>query len=261
MEQVPLSNVAEGTGNKGVNYSAAGDETNVIEDSTPRKTDNTAIRTDEKRMIGQTISALNHLLIAGITIYIIANSFEKYSLFSWHPSCMTVGTFLLMAEAVMALSPDNILTTKLGRQSKVRMHWILQAIAAVLIFIGFLTIVINKNKHNKNHFQSVHAILGLITFILVILTSLGGVFALYSVKFRQLVKPVTVKLMHNIIGIITYFIGAVCLLLGLYSNWFETFGYTAKIICRTFVVVSAITTLQSPTKSAVYRIKNNFSRT
>jgi cytochrome b-561 domain-containing protein 2 len=89
-----------------------------------------------------------------------------------------------MAEAVMMMmSQDNIIASKLSRQGRVRLHWILQAGAAASIFTGFLVIVINKNIHNKNHFKSWHSILGLVFLVSVGITNSGGVITLYSFRF------------------------------------------------------------------------------
>jgi hypothetical protein len=42
-------------------------------------------------LIGAAMSLLSHLIFVVFTIYIIFLCFEDYSLFSWHPTCMTVG--------------------------------------------------------------------------------------------------------------------------------------------------------------------------
>lgn len=42
-------------------------------------------------LIGVAMSVLSHLMFLLFTIYVTYISFEDYSLFSWHPICMTVG--------------------------------------------------------------------------------------------------------------------------------------------------------------------------
>jgi hypothetical protein len=42
-------------------------------------------------LIGAAMSLLSHLIFVVFTIYITFLCFEDYSLFSWHPTCMTVG--------------------------------------------------------------------------------------------------------------------------------------------------------------------------
>jgi hypothetical protein len=43
------------------------------------------------RLIGAAMSLLSHLIFVLFTIYITYLCFEDYSLFSWHPTCMTIG--------------------------------------------------------------------------------------------------------------------------------------------------------------------------
>jgi hypothetical protein len=42
-------------------------------------------------LIGAAMSLLSHLIFVLFTIYITYLCFEDYSLFSWHPTCMTIG--------------------------------------------------------------------------------------------------------------------------------------------------------------------------
>jgi hypothetical protein len=44
-----------------------------------------------KGIIGVAMSVLSHLMFVLFTIYVTYICFEDYSLFSWHPICMTVG--------------------------------------------------------------------------------------------------------------------------------------------------------------------------
>ncbi|KAJ9580735.1 hypothetical protein L9F63_024086 [Diploptera punctata] len=170
---------------------------------------------------------------------------------------MTVGSLLLMAEAVMVISPDNLIGSKLSHQGRVRTHWILQAAAAGCIFAGFLVIVISKNIHNKKHFHSWHAIIGLVLIICMGLASSGGVFTLYSLKLKKIIKPAKMKLIHNLAGIVTFLIGVIVEILGLYTHWFNRHSSpTAQVICIVFLVLAAIFTLEGALKSAYSRFKS-----
>jgi hypothetical protein len=53
------------------------------------KIHHTAKRTNG--LIGVVMSVLSHLMFVLFTIYVTYICFENYSLFSWHPICMTVG--------------------------------------------------------------------------------------------------------------------------------------------------------------------------
>jgi hypothetical protein len=53
---------------------------------------NNMYKADKKnRLIGAAMSLLSHLIFVLFTIYITYISFQNYSLFSWHPACMTIG--------------------------------------------------------------------------------------------------------------------------------------------------------------------------
>lgn len=256
MGDIPLSNVTSATtygGTRGTDDSEKESPivTDVPSGNTPRRRYKPTVM----------LSTLGSIIAASFSMYIVVLSFTTYSLFSWHPSLMTLGTFLLMGEAVMAMSQDNIITGRLGRPSRVKIHWILQAIAASLIFIGFLIIVINKNINNKHHFHTWHSIFGLITVIMVGITSSGGVAALFSVQIKQFIQPALMKLVHNVAGILTYICGALSMILAMYSTWFQKQNdNTAQIICMILIIVVAVCTLESAVGSAYGRIKQMLHR-
>lgn len=258
MDDVPLSNVTERDPSYGTSRTQTADfkETQVHDGSRGRP------RAMSK--VSLWASVICHLILVTFTFYIIILCFyDSYSLFLWHPSLMTIGAFLLMAEAVMAMSQDNPLSGKFGRSLRVQMHWILQALAASFIFIGFLIIVVNKNLHNKNHFHSWHAIYGLITVIMVGMASTGGVAALYSIRIKQFIRPALIKLIHNIAGIVTYIFGAITMILAMYSGWFTTrdsYSYATQVICIFLIVVSTISTLQNAVRAAYTRLVQTCQR-
>nr|CAD7603407.1 unnamed protein product [Timema genevievae] len=173
-----------------------------------------------------------------------------------------IGALTLMAQAIMAMSHDNIFADKLSRQGRVRAHWVLQAFAAIFIFAGFLVIVINKNLNDKPHFVTIHAIVGLIAVILVGLASSGGVATLFSLRLKMLVRPAVMKLVHNILGIVTFSLGVICTILGLFSKWFsDNGGYAAQVICTVVVALAGVLTLESAVKSAYARYEHGWKET
>lgn len=203
------------------------------------------------------MSNTSHILFLLFTLYVLILSFGDYSFFSWHPTLMTIGSLLFMGEAVMAISTGNWLTSRLNRRNRVTAHWILQAIAAACIFAGFLIIFINKNRHGKLHFQSLHGILGLVSVIFVGITSSGGVVALYTARLKDIIKPAKIKFAHNIFGIITFAIGIASTILGIYSGWFTRHSNTTMQIVSVIVVTLAgIFAVLNAFKSAYSRFIN-----
>lgn len=116
---------------------------------------------------------------------------------------------LLMGQAILILSDDNILTflhpcvKKTAREH----HWILQILAAMCNLVGFVTMIVQKNITGSGHFQTTHATLGLVTIVLSFVAATGGIFTLYAAKLKDSVKPSYIKLIHTIIGIITFVLG------------------------------------------------------
>ncbi|KAK7871930.1 hypothetical protein R5R35_009733 [Gryllus longicercus] len=252
MEDVPLSSVTECDG------AVRAPPHDNIKDGEAHGTSRVA------NTMSSASAVICHLILVAFTLYIVILCFnDSYKLFLWHPSLMTIGGFLLMAEAVMAMSQDNPICGRFGRSSRIQIHWILQALAASFIYIGFLVIVINKNLNNKHHFHTWHSIFGLITVIMVGMTSSGGVGALYSVRTKEFIRPALIKLIHNIAGIITYFFGAICMILSMYSDWFttrESHSNATQVICILLIVLSSVFTLQSAARSAYLKIIQNCSR-
>ncbi|XP_063232276.1 uncharacterized protein LOC134536485 [Bacillus rossius redtenbacheri] len=215
---------------------------------------------ETKKIVFRCLSTMSfacHVLTAGLSVYFTYVSFKSYQFFSWHPACMTIGALALMAQAIMVMSPENILASPLGRQGRVRAHWILQALAAGFIFAGFLVVVVNKNRGGKPHFATLHAVAGLVTVVLVALTSCGGVGTLFSARFKALARPAAVKLAHNILGIVTFAAGVITLVLGLYSGFYrQEAGFSSQVICTVILTLAGILTLETPVKSAYARFKS-----
>lgn len=118
------------------------------------------------------------------------------------------------------MSKDNIITGTLPKWLRVRLHWISQLIALVLIGTGFAIAYINKNKLNKQHFTSWHAIFGLIGIIGFIPALLDGVLALYHGALRHYISPRYNKFLHFFNGVVAYLFGGAALILSVYTKWF-----------------------------------------
>lgn len=158
---------------------------------------------------------------------------------------------MLMAEAILTLSPSNYLTRRLSRGNRIIVHWVLQALATVSIYAGFLVIVINKNMHNKSHFYTTHAIVGLVAVIGCGITSLDGVITLFGMNFKDWVSPVKTKLIHIVFGMITFLLGMIALALGLYTHWFmRNSNETLQVVFTVIAAMATFLTLENAVRSA-----------
>ena len=124
-----------------------------------------------------------------------------------------------MSHAILSMADNNYFTSSFSYQNKVTLHWVLQAVAGVLIVIGVTCIYANKVMNDKPHFQTTHAIFGLITNLLLLSSIAGGVVTKYSFQLRKTVKPIFIKMGHSIFGMTTYIMAMISIGLGVYSGW------------------------------------------
>ncbi|KAH8820010.1 hypothetical protein F5884DRAFT_658712 [Xylogone sp. PMI_703] len=91
--------------------------------------------------------------------------------FSPHPLLNTSG-LLLLTQSILLLQPTHLPAQK---RSGTYAHFGINVLALSLLASGLVIIEINKFSHNGTHFESPHAILGLITYISLLLQSAVGV--------------------------------------------------------------------------------------
>ncbi|KAK4933786.1 hypothetical protein LTR49_000252 [Elasticomyces elasticus] len=92
-------------------------------------------------------------------------------LFSAHP-LLNSAAVLFFIQGILSLQPTY--TAKQKKQGTYT-HAALNDVAILAAVAGLVVIEYNKIAHNGTHFESPHAILGLITYILVILQALIGI--------------------------------------------------------------------------------------
>lgn len=164
-----------------------------------------------------------------------------------------------MSQAVLTLSGANLLTYQRHHKTRVLVHWLLQAVAGVLITVAFVCIVLNKIRMGKAHFQTTHGLFGLITVILTLVSIGGGVFTKYGYQLRSVVRPIYSKIMHGVAGTVTYILGSVTIGLGIYSRWFEEDNgeqvrlalLIGLIAVTLYVIINPIAATISRTKTAL----------
>jgi hypothetical protein len=122
-----------------------------------------------------------------------------------------------MGTAILVLSDDNILTHLHPKIKKTvrELHWIIQIVAAISNIVGFATIIHHKTIKGLSHFQSSHAILGLVTIILSFVAAVGGISTLCAAKLKKWIKPSHIKLLHTILGMLTFVLGIATQVTGL----------------------------------------------
>ncbi|KAG7196779.1 hypothetical protein KM043_013117 [Ampulex compressa] len=200
------------------------------------------------------VSFLTHFLLLAPVIYIIALAFGNYSFFSWHPICISLGVGLFITEAVFGISGEAYLISKLPRRKRVTLHWILHSVGLGLLLIGFIIIVVNKVKHNKRHFVTPHAILGLITILLALLTAAFGIVTNNTRWLYPRVRPVLIKIVHAFGGIVVMVLLLAALITGTYTRWWPG-SDTGRSLTFTSFFIAGVLILIKPILGAVSRSK------
>lgn len=168
----------------------------------------------------------------------------------------------LMTEGVLALSKDNFVS-KYCRPFRLRSHWIPLTIAVVLSLAGFLVAFINKNRLNKNHFVSWHALFGLIGLISSIPTCLNGIPVLYKKEIKKYISPKIAKFVHIATGVATVLFGGISLFLSVYSNWFQkrtSRSYVPFLYGLLCVSIATVVVLLKPIRSCTKFIVNSLKK-
>ncbi|MCJ1477386.1 hypothetical protein MMC13_006057 [Lambiella insularis] len=121
---------------------------------------------------------------------------NKLILFSAHPLLNSAGV-LLTTQAILVLQP-----THLPKQKKqgTNIHAVLNGAAVLSLIAGLVVIEYNKGDHG-HRFESVHAILGLVTYILLIIQALVGITQYYTPSlYGGLNKAKTLWKYHRMSG-------------------------------------------------------------
>jgi hypothetical protein len=134
---------------------------------------------DQNIMAGPSISQSNHKIISvtfllySILIgrFIATQPSSEWSFFSWHPFLMTSGFVGLMGVAAV--------TKKLGGYANTKYHGYLSSAGLMLAFGGISVIYKNKDIHNKPHFTSTHAWMGIATMVCAFLPAIAGLVFLH----------------------------------------------------------------------------------
>lgn len=175
-----------------------------------------------KKKKARSLSIMAHIFAVMLCVFVIYLAQPGTSSFSWHPTLMVLGFGLFMFEAILLFSPYSSLLGNSERSLKVKCHWILQALSAVCIHLGFAAIYYNKIKNDKPHFVSWHGKSGLLAVSMATMQTIVGPSLIYY-KNRVL-NPLGTSLairkkLHGLVGALSFFSGYIALVLSLYSNF------------------------------------------
>ncbi|KAK6512665.1 hypothetical protein TWF506_008841 [Arthrobotrys conoides] len=136
------------------------------------------------------------LLILLVTVWVSIFSLPL-GLFTLHPLFNSVG-ILLLFEAVLLLQPTHTPGQKVRGAI---VHSILTGASLVLLIGAGVAIVVNKIRTKHSHFDSTHAILGLVVYILILGQTIIGFAQFYTPSlFGSIENAKAIYKYHRIAG-------------------------------------------------------------
>lgn len=114
---------------------------------------------------------------------------------------------VMMTQSILAFYSQNVWSRNYSRQTQRTLHWVLQAIGSSMAMVGIVLEYVSREQKGKAHFKFGHGLMGLITGILTLISMVGGVSALWSIYFKRYIKPVYLKLAHNLNGVAAFVCG------------------------------------------------------
>ncbi|CAH1112372.1 unnamed protein product [Psylliodes chrysocephalus] len=155
--------------------------------------------------------------------------------FSYHVILCTFGYLPLMAEAIMMFVGDDIWSKNISRKAKYAIHGIIITVATVVTIVG--NILVFVYIQTGYHLYTEHGITGLISMIILIISLILGLAVYYPNQAKNILplRPVTIKLLHNVCGLLGFGFGIISLCYGYFTHWFiyyngEESRYAALIL-------------------------------
>ncbi|ERL89552.1 uncharacterized protein LOC109540501 isoform X1 [Dendroctonus ponderosae] len=160
------------------------------------------------------------------TVWLMAYNRDWGSMHTWHVFLSTIGFALLMAEAVAMQNPGNGFFLGYGKIARGFLHGVLMLLATTAVLAGVSIKIQDKALNNRSHFTTTHGIVGFVSYLLTMLSFLGGIL-LFFVKLVLRIcnlRPIYLRKCHTFLGISAYALGIVSLCFGL-RNYFSEASY------------------------------------
>jgi len=157
------------------------------------------------------------ILTFGFIVIILAE--PGCSLFSYHPSLMSLGLMIFVLEAIVQMKDPRSPRNPAWR---ITIHWVFHTIGLTLALIAFYCIYMNKVELEKFHFVTWHGKFGIATLMVLIVQWNAGWLAKHSVGLSQItgINRITINKIHKFFGVFASMSVAFTVLLGMHSTWF-----------------------------------------
>ncbi|KAG5888810.1 hypothetical protein JTB14_032723 [Gonioctena quinquepunctata] len=185
-------------------------------------------------------NTIYHQAVAVVTVfitYVIFKNLDTSNRMLWHMFLSTFAYVPLMAEGIILFSEPNVWSQRLDRTKKNYLHGILLGLSTISVTVGICFEIYSKNQRvGVKHFQSDHAITGLVSWVLSMVSVLLGLFAAYSNSLKKFIRPVILKFIHNFLGLSAFAIGVASLVLGLLLRIFTRLVTTNEKLATVWMV-------------------------
>ncbi|KAI8432195.1 hypothetical protein MSG28_004652 [Choristoneura fumiferana] len=197
------------------------------------------------RIFQSTLNLISHIFI-GVTVGVLLLHTLRNGLpvgaTPQHIILCVLGYQLLMAEAILSLSPNNGWSNRLRLVDKRRAHWILQLLGSGLALGGSFLKILDKDIH----WNTLHGQFALVAMVFTSVSLVNGLTSLWAYELRKLWIPQSLsKLTHICFGIVAFAAASITLCYGLDKNLFRNwagpeFTITMIVIVATFTTIIII---------------------
>ncbi|KAJ8719599.1 hypothetical protein PYW08_011774 [Mythimna loreyi] len=194
------------------------------------------------------MNLLSHILvgiIVGINLIFVFRLPTPLSATPQHIVLCVLGFQLLMAEAILSLSPYNTWSLHLKLVDKRRAHTVLQIVGSVLAIVGsFIKIMDKHNNPNAVNWDTLHGIFGLIALVFTVASLINGVTSLYAHELRRYLPSKLSKITHICFGIVVFVAANISLCYGFEKNMFRNWISTTNNgpVVNTLITFTALLT-------------------
>ncbi|XP_028137002.2 probable transmembrane reductase CYB561D1 isoform X1 [Diabrotica virgifera virgifera] len=196
----------------------------------------------------------------GFIFYIFFKSHDLTSARFLHNFLASGAYIPLMAEGFILFTESNVWSLEANRSIKGWVHGALLSVSVICASVGIIVEIIGKNKTSSPHFHTLHAKLGLASWIMCFTLVLSGLLTVYAAKLRNYVKPLYIKLFHEIVGLACFVTGVYSLYLGLPKWGFAMYVTASELTAtKTLVIIVAVWSILGTCVSIFNNIKNVFT--
>ncbi|XP_053608731.1 uncharacterized protein LOC128674274 [Plodia interpunctella] len=189
-------------------------------------------------MFNTSMNLLSHILIGSVVGISVLYTFRAGNMDATriHIILCVLGYQLLMAEAILSLSPHNSWSSSLKLVYKRRIHWVLQILGSGLAIAGSFIKILDK----EIHWNSLHGQFALVALVFTSVSMINGLSSLYAYELRRILPGTLSKITHICFGTVAFVAASTCLCYGFDKNSFRSWA-TPELAYMSIAFTAAFT--------------------